>query len=174
MSDINQMMLKEISSAVDEGRENCADLMLEVEELESEILHKRVALEITKTVLAALIAKRTELLADQAPPPVAGNACEARSPKVPEGRTVENPAVDIQRDASERILNMFDQPDSATCYSVAKLTEEVYGVFNPHNLKKCRMRLYDLQRRGKVVFNRPICASTVVERAWSGGKAPCV
>lgn len=164
MSDINEALILEIDRAIAEGKGAIVDGEISLAEIEKELLEKRAQLSIGQTVIAALIAKRTELLADQATTPVASNACEARSPKVPEGRTVENPAVDIQQDASERILNMFDQPDSATCYSVAYLTEEVYGGVTPHNLKKCCMRLYDLQRRGKVVFNRPISAATTVER----------
>jgi len=179
MSDINQMMIKEINAAIDEGKSALVHEEISIAELEKKLLEKRVYLTIGHTALAALIAKRDELRADQAPPPpapepavapavagnvyfFAGNAHEKRSPRMPEGRTVENPAVDIQRDASERILNMFDQPDSAICYSVAQITEEVYGVSTPHNLKKCAMRLCDLQRKGKVVFNRPISAATTL------------
>ena len=181
MSDITEALILEIDRAIAEGKGAIVDGEISIAELEKELLEKRVNLTIRNGAVAALIAKRTELLADQAPPPpapepavapavagnvyfFAGNAHEKRSPRMPEGRAVENPAVDIQQDAAERILNVFDQPDSATCYSVAYLTEEVYGGVTPHNLKKCCMRLYDLQRRGKVVFNRPISAATTVER----------
>lgn len=172
MSDINQMLLKEISSAVDESRENCADLMLEIEELESAILHKRVALEITKTVLAALVAQRTELLADQAPSPptpeptvdlpVAGNSHESRSPKMPEGRVVVNHAPSIKRDASECILMLFEaEPGSHT---VERIAAEVYGDASPRNIKRAQMRIHALKREGRVTFTPPLLASTLVHK----------
>ncbi len=104
MSDINEALILEIDRAIAEGKGAIVDGEISLAEIEKELLEKRAQLSIGQTVIAALIAKRTELLADQATTPVASNACEARSPKVPEGRTVENPAVDIQQDASERIL----------------------------------------------------------------------
>ena len=154
MSDSNQMLLKEISSAVDEGRENCADLMLEVEELESEILHKRVALIAKRTELLALIAKRTELLAliakrtellaDSAPPPPASEPVGA--PAIAETRA--------------QMLGLDTMLFEADPHTVAHIAAEVYGDASPRNIKRVQMRIHALKREGRVAFAPPLLAET--------------
>lgn len=178
MSDITEALILELDRAIAEGKSAIVDGEISIAELENELVEKRVYLAVGQTVLAALLRRREELT--QAPPspppapetalPVAGNVYvftgsdyEARSPKMPEGRTVEHPAVEINRTASARILSLLEVAASSNLhYTVAYITDEVYGEVNQHTLKKCAMRLYDLQRKEKVWFDRPITASTVV------------
>lgn len=178
MSDITEALILEIDRAIAEGKSAIVDGEISIAELEKELLEERVKLAVGQTVLAALIRRREEL--NQAPPspppapetahPVAGNVYffagsdyKARSPKMPEGRTVEHPADDITRGASASILSLLEVAASSNLhYTVAYITDEVYGEVNQHTLKKCAMRLYDLQRKEKVWFDRPITASTVV------------
>lgn len=179
MSDINEAIILEIDRAIAEGKGAIVDGEISIAELEKELLEKRVQLSIGQTVIAALIAKRTELLADSAPPPpasepvgapavagnvyfFAGNAHEKRAPKMPEGRVVVNHAPSIKRDASECILMLFEAEPGP--HTVDRIAAEVYGDDSPRNIKRAQMRIHALKREGLVDFTPPLLASTLVHR----------
>lgn len=172
MSDITEALILEIDRAIAEGRGAIVDGEISIAELEKELLEKWVQLSIGQTVIAALIAKRTELLADQATTPPApepavapasaGNAHEARSPKMPEGRVVVNHAPSIKRDASECILMLFEAEPGP--HAVSRIAAEVYGDASPRNIKRAQMRIHALKREGRATFTPPLRASTLVHK----------
>jgi hypothetical protein len=192
MSDITEALILEIDRAIAEGKGAIVDGEISIAELEKELLEKRVNLTIRNAAVAALIAKRTELLADQAPPPpapepavapavagnvyfFAGNAHEKRSPRMPEGRTVErkppqmpagrvvvNHAPSIKRDASECALMLFEAEPGP--HTVERIAAEVYGDASPRNIKRAQMRIHALKREGRATFTPPLLASTLVHK----------
>lgn len=170
MSDITEALILEIDRAIAEGKSAIVDGEISIAELEKELLEERVKLAVGQTVLAALIRRREELnQAPPSPPPApetAPHLCaavERKPPQMPKGRTVEHPADEINRRASASILSLLGIAARGDLYyTVAYITDSVYGEVNPHTLKKCALRLYDLQRKEKVWFDRPITASTMV------------
>lgn len=172
MSDITEALILEIDRAIAEGKGAIVDGEISIAELEKELLEKRVNLTIRNGAVAALIAKRTELLADQAPPPPApepvgapadaGNAHEKRALKMPEGRVVVNHAPSIKRDASECALMLFEAEPGP--HTVELIAAEVYGDASPRNIKRAQMRIHALKREGRATFTPPLLASTLVHK----------
>lgn len=169
MSDITEAIILELDRAIAEGKGAIVDSEISIQELEKELLEKRVSLSISQTVLAALIRRREEL--SQAPPSPTeaehkpeelADSAPTSSPKMPAGRVVVNHAPHIERQASALILMMLEEAPGE--FTLSQIAKEVYGDDSPKNLKRAQMRLHHLRREMKVSFARPLNSSTKVKR----------
>lgn len=169
MSDITEALIIEIARSIAEVKGAIVDGEISIQELERELMEKRVSLSISQTVLAALIRRREEL-SQAAPSPDAADhkpeepadSAPTSSPKMPAGRVVVNHAPHIERQASGLILLMLEEAPGE--FTLSQIAKEVYGDDSPKNLKRAQMRLHHLRREMKVSFARPLNSSTKVKR----------